>query len=103
MRKVRIETHRRALVKSISWRLLAVFVLGVISWVVTQSWIKVGMITIIYNLIQVFLYYLHERIWDMIRWGRVKHPLIEFDLKRELSERDRRIIENALKKLGYLD
>jgi len=103
VRKARIETHTRALAKSISWRVLAVVVLGIISWVVTRSLIKVGMITLIYNLIQIFLYYIHERVWDMIKWGRVKHPLSEFDLNKELSEKDRKIIENELRNLDYLD
>jgi uncharacterized membrane protein len=98
-----IETHKRALLKSISWRIFALTILGIISWIVTHSWIKVGLITIIYNLVQIFFFYLHERIWHKIKWGRIKHPLSEFDLNRELREEDKKIIEEQLKVLGYLD
>jgi hypothetical protein len=53
--------------------------------------------------VQIFFFYLHERIWHKIKWGRIKHPLSEFDLNRELREEDKKIIEEQLKVLGYLD
>jgi len=97
------ETHARAWVKSISWRILAIIVLGAISLLVTHSVLEMSLITLIYNLIQIFLYYFHERLWDKVGWGKIRHPLSDFKVNRELREEDKKIIERELRNLGYLD
>lgn len=97
------ETHSRAWVKSIIWRLVGIVILGGISWAITHSWREMSLITILFHSIRVVLYYLHERIWERIHWGRIKHPLSVLPVRRNLTPEDLNIVRNQLKKLGYLD
>ena len=71
------ETKKRSLLKSFVWRVLGFFVLGTISWIVTHNWGTTSLITITYQMIQIVLYYFHERYWGKVEWGRIK--LAEFE------------------------
>jgi len=97
------ESHARAWVKSVIWRILGIAILGIISWFATHSWKEMAMITLFFHGIRVILYYFHERVWEKISWGRIKHPLNCLPVNRELEPEDLKLIENQLKKLGYLD
>ncbi|OGO43433.1 MAG: hypothetical protein A2137_04940 [Chloroflexi bacterium RBG_16_58_8] len=66
------ETKARSWLKSIIWRLIGIFILGGITWMVTHSWEKTSLITVIFHSIRLVLYYLHERWWGNIDWGRIK-------------------------------
>lgn len=98
-----IESHARAWIKSIVWRLLGIIILGTISWFITKSWKEMSLITLIFHGIRVVLYYIRERVWERISWGRVKHPLSILPVKKELEPEDLKLIKSQLKKLGYLD
>jgi uncharacterized membrane protein len=102
-RNMALETHARAWIKSIVWRLLGIFILGTVSWIITKSWKEMSIITLLFHSIRVILYYFHERVWERISWGRVKHPLSIFPVKKELKPEDLKLIQGQLKKLGYLD
>jgi len=97
------ETHSRAWVKSIVWRILGIVILGAITWFVTHSWKEMTIITLIFHGARVILYYCHERAWERIHWGRIKHPLSVLPVKRELEPEDLKLIANQLKDLGYMD
>lgn len=97
------QTRARAWAKSLVWRVIGIFVLGGVSWLVTHSWEKVTLITLIFHGTRFVLYYFHERVWDRIEWGKIRHPLSEFDVTEHLTPEDRRIIEAKLKELGYID
>jgi uncharacterized membrane protein len=103
VKKMSNETNTRAWIKSIVWRLFGIVILGAISWSITHSWKEMSMITILFHSIRIVLYYLHERIWDRIHWGRNKHPLSVLPVRRALYPEDLQIIRNQLQKLGYLD
>ena len=98
-----LETHARAWIKSVVWRMLGIVILGSISWIITKSWKEMSIITLLFHSIRVILYYLHERVWEKVRWGRVKHPLSIFPVKKELKPEDIKLIQAQLSKLGYLD
>ena len=66
-----METKIRSWVKSITYRVIAIVVLGAVSYLVTGNWKEVTAITILFNCIQVIIYYVHERIWRRIPWGGV--------------------------------
>ena len=97
-----IETHSRAWIKSIVWRILGIFILGSISWIITHSWKEMSLITIFFHSIRVILYYFHERVWERIKWGRVIHPLGSLPVNRELKPEDLKLVQEQLKDLGYL-
>ena len=63
-------TKRRSLAKSITWRLIAIAVTFIVGFVMTGSWQFVASLSLISNLINFVLYYIHERFWLKINWGR---------------------------------
>ena len=56
-----MESHKRSIVKSITWRIIATLIAAY--WVGFQ-------IAILMNIVQTIAYYIHERIWVKIDWGR---------------------------------
>jgi len=102
-RKMALETHARAWAKSLVWRAVGIVLLGFISWTITHSWKEMTTITVFFHGIRVILYYIHERLWERIGWGRIKHPLSVFPVTRELDPEDLKIIQGQLRQLGYLD
>ena len=65
-----VESHARSWLKSIVWRIMGVFILGLLAWMVTKDWGTTTLITITFHLIRLVLYYFHERAWERVRWGR---------------------------------
>ena len=62
------DSHGKSLVKSISWRILGTIDTIVISWILTGKLtlaLSIGSIEIFTKL---FLYYAHERLWNIIKW-----------------------------------
>ena len=98
-----LETRTRAWVKSVVWRILGIFILGAISWIVTHSWKEMTIITVIFHGVRVILYYFHERVWEKVSWGRIKHPLSSLPVNKEVTPEDLKIIQQKLKELGYID
>jgi len=66
------ESHLRSWVKSIIWRLIGIFILGSIAWVITKDWQTTTTITGIFHAIRTILYYLYERGWNRIVWGKIE-------------------------------
>jgi uncharacterized membrane protein len=65
-----IETKKRSLVKSITWRIICI-VVGIITAYFLTGKIDVSFaIGTIYNGITMMLYYLHERFWNKLEWGK---------------------------------
>ncbi len=56
----------RSWAKSFVWRIIGIWLLGFISWFVTNSWTKATMIVISFHLIRVLMYYFHEGTWEKI-------------------------------------
>ena len=97
------DTHKRSIIKSITWRIAGIIVLAIVSWFVTYNWQAMALITLFFHGIHFFLYYFHERIWESISWGRAKHPLSELPVRSNLNNEDMEIIRRKLKELGYID
>ena len=64
------ESHRRSLVKAVSWRITGSLDTFLIGWLVTGNAIMAGTISAIEILTKIILYYLHERVWGKIGWGK---------------------------------
>jgi uncharacterized membrane protein len=63
------ETHPRSILKAISWRTLGTLDTFAISWFMTGKMIA-GSIAAPEVITKVAWYYLHERAWAAIAWGR---------------------------------
>lgn len=98
-----MDTRTRSWVKSIVWRLIGIVILGAISYLITGSWKEMTLITVLFHSIRVILYYFHERWWERIAWGRLKHPLSNLPLKEKPTPEDLQIIAQKLRQLRYID
>jgi uncharacterized membrane protein len=72
-----MESHARSIAKAVSYRLLGSSVTGLILFAVTGK----GTVSLIGGLADMVLkiaaYFVHERIWDRIQFGRSKPPEYE--------------------------
>jgi len=64
------ETHTRSVLKAVSWRTLGTLDTFAISWFMTGRVEIAGSIAGMEIVTKVIWYYLHERIWAIIPWGR---------------------------------
>ena len=64
-------TKQRSFAKSLTWRLVAVVSSFVVAYALTKDISFSINITIVSNVVNFILYYLHERIWLKFRWGRL--------------------------------
>ena len=66
------EAHSRSFVKAISWRITGTVDTFVISIIITGRFTVAGTIAATELFTKILLYYFHERIWAVIRWGHHK-------------------------------
>jgi len=64
------ETHTRSVLKAVSWRTMGTLDTFAISWLMTGRVEIAGSIAGIEVATKIAWYYLHERVWAAIRWGR---------------------------------
>jgi len=98
-----MDTKIRSWVKSIVWRVIGIILLGVISYLITGDWKEMTVITVLFHGIRVIMYYFHERLWERISWGRLKHPLSDLPVKEKPTPEDLKVIAEKLRELGYID
>ncbi len=68
------EKHYRSVIKALSWRTLGTMDTIVVSFVITGQ-IKLAVsIGAVELFTKVFLYYMHERVWNKIPLGRYPRP-----------------------------
>jgi adenylylsulfate kinase len=68
------ETHKRSLIKTVSWRVIATLTTASLVFIFTGSFtvaVEIGALEVILKLL---FYYLHERTWGKIRWGKYLPP-----------------------------
>jgi uncharacterized membrane protein len=66
------EKHYRSIAKAISWRVTGTIDTILISYLITghAKWaLSIGLVELF---TKVFLYYVHERIWNRLSFGRIK-------------------------------
>lgn len=64
------ESPKRSLVKTISWRLTGSGATFLISWLISGNFAMAGTIAIIQLISNTILYYIHERLWNRVSWGK---------------------------------
>ncbi len=68
--KVNSEKTSRSLLKSVSWRILGTIDTIIISYLITGTLefaLRIGFVEL---LTKMGLYFLHERLWNKIKWGK---------------------------------
>jgi sulfate adenylyltransferase subunit 1 (EFTu-like GTPase family)/uncharacterized membrane protein len=64
------ETHARSIAKAISWRATGSVDTFIVAALITGSSSLAGGVALAEILTKTALYYIHERIWALIRWGK---------------------------------
>lgn len=59
-------THKYTLAKTISWRIIAITITIIISYIVTKNFKIALEIGLAANIIKTVAYYIHERVWVKI-------------------------------------
>jgi len=65
-----MESRKRSLVKAVSYRIWVTAVAFLIAYWATESIEKSIEVIVLYLMGSMVIYYIHERIWDKIKWGR---------------------------------
>ncbi len=96
------EAHLRSIIKAVSYRLLAAIVTTTIVFAFTRRIVLSLGVGAVEAVAKVICYYIHERMWSFISFGRKKHPLSSLPVNKPLGEKDMEIIKSKLKELGYI-
>jgi uncharacterized membrane protein len=64
------ESNARSIVKTITWRLTGSGATFLISYLMTSDFSIAGTIAVIQMTSNTILYYAHERIWNVLKWGK---------------------------------
>ncbi len=67
-----METRRRSIVKSLSWRFFAIIITSLVAYQITGQLAFAIEIGLLDTAIKLFAYYLHERTWLKIKYGHDK-------------------------------
>jgi len=69
-----MESHKRSIVKSLSWRVCALLITMVVSLIITQRLAVALTIGGVDCLFKLLVYYGHERLWNRLSFGRQVDP-----------------------------
>ncbi|HEX9851310.1 DUF2061 domain-containing protein [Candidatus Deferrimicrobium sp.] len=67
-----METQKRSIAKTISWRIVAVIITGVVTYFLTGRLDFAVSVGLADTGVKIFTYYAHERIWTRISYGKVR-------------------------------
>jgi len=67
------ESHLRSLLKAFSWRIVATTTTGIIAWLITGDVMAAITIGSIEFVAKFFIYYMHERAWQLVPRGTIRH------------------------------
>ena len=69
-----MESHFRTVLKSLTWRIMALIITTTVAWWIIGEVKLAASIGIADTLIKLFAYYGHERLWLRLHFGRQKPP-----------------------------
>ncbi len=65
-----MESHKRSVIKAITWRIIAVIITTLTAYFFTREVALSLGIGLVDSVIKMFTYYGHERLWNRIGFGR---------------------------------
>jgi uncharacterized membrane protein len=71
------DEHRRSIAKGISWRITGTIDTMVVAFFITGDYSKALSIGATEIITKVFLFYLHERVWQRVQFGRLRPGEVE--------------------------
>jgi uncharacterized membrane protein len=67
-----LETQKRSIAKTISWRVVATVITGTVTYFLTGRLDFAVTVGLADTLVKFFVYYVHERMWARISYGKVR-------------------------------
>ncbi len=64
------DKHKRTILKTISFRIIASLITMIIVYIFTKELIISFAVGIVEAISKMIFYYIHERVWDTINWGK---------------------------------
>jgi uncharacterized membrane protein len=64
------ETRARSLAKTLAYRIVAIVLLAAVTYAFTGNPGETTLVTVVFNVLGAGAYYLLERLWNGIGWGR---------------------------------
>ncbi len=71
------DEHHRSIAKGISWRAVGTVDTILVAFLITGDYSKALSIGLTEIITKVFLYYLHERVWHRVQFGRLRPGEVE--------------------------
>lgn len=56
--------------KAISYRIICIIMLALVTYAIIGNIIEMTAIVVVFQSIQMVIYYFHERTWEKVKWGR---------------------------------
>jgi len=63
------ETRKRSIAKAVSYRVVCIIMLTLVTYLITGDLLQMASIVVVFQSIQMVIYYFHERAWKRIKWG----------------------------------
>ena len=71
--KASVDSHARAVAKGVTWRVIGTLDTFLWSWLITHEAIKAGSIASAEVFTKIGLFYIHERIWRVLKFAPNSH------------------------------
>lgn len=71
------ESHQRSIAKAVSWRFFGTIGTCLIVWVISGEFKLAAQVGIIDTLFKIAAFFLHERFWLKVPFGKTKPPEFE--------------------------
>lgn len=65
-------TYQRSFIKGISWEFISFIITTAAVYLVYGDIIFSIKFSLSISIIKIFLFFIHERIWKKIKWGKIK-------------------------------
>ena len=69
-----MESHFRSIMKAVTWRAGGTVVTFFVAWVMTRKFELAAQIGLLDTTIKLAAFYIHERVWMKISFGKLKPP-----------------------------
>lgn len=69
-----VESHFRSIIKAVTWRAGGTVVTFFVAWVMTRKFELAAQIGLLDTTIKLAAFYIHERVWMKISFGKLKPP-----------------------------
>jgi uncharacterized membrane protein len=91
----------RSLLKTLTWRVIATLTTASLVYLFTGELKLAAEVGVLEVALKLLFYYVHERGWERVTWGKAHTPVATFPVNRPLAPEDRVVIEKRLREMGY--